>query len=172
MSLIIVVLPDEHISLPRPVTMKSYFRKLLRRKHPRMHGGPSDARADRSTSSQPPAMITTETTQPAGYETLPATSEVDVSKEMQVGSAHSNRPFSDSKSQVTTFPSGQVLAGTAASQGVPSPCSRFTCILNLIFRRDLPRETTQYPLARRGRCPRFVLTPYSQKDHETTPPQT
>ena len=56
-----------------------------------MHeGGPSDARADRITSSQPPAAITTATTQRAGYETLSATSEADVSNEVEVGSAHHN----------------------------------------------------------------------------------
>src|ERR1700722_3518278 len=90
-------------------------------------------------------------------------------------SSPANTDHSDSKShQVTTSdnePAAQVLIGTAA-QGMPSPCRVFACILNPIFRQDSPREATQYPLARRGRCPRFVLTPYSEKNHETTPPQT
>src|SRR3984957_21181961 len=159
--------------------MKSYFKNLVRkkRKHPR--AGEGDTPAGQGTSNPDTATSTTTTTtsRPVGRESPIDGTRPEAYVRKEVGPVHPRliQAFSDSKShQVSTTdnePAAQVLIGTS-SQGMPSPCHASTCILNPVFRRDLLREATKHPLTRRGRCSRSVVPPYSQKDHETTPPQT
>src|ERR1700722_9789008 len=157
--------------------MKSYFKNLVRakRKHPR--AGEGDPLAGQGTSNPDTAPSTTTTSRPVGRESTIDGTRPEAYVRKEVGPVHPRliQAFSDSKShQVSTTdnePAAQVLIGTS-SQGMPSPCHASTCILNPVFRRAMPRDATKHPLTRRGRCSRSVVTPYSQKDYETTPPQT
>ena len=165
-------LPDEQIRSPRSETMESYKSLVpTKRKHPGADEG--DAPAGQSTSSPHTATSTT-TSRPVGCESPLGSTRPEEYVRKEVDPAHPRLIQTILSFQVATSyndSAAQVLIGTG-SQGMLSPCRGFTCILNHVFRPDSARDTSQHPVARRGRCPRSILTSYPQENHESTPPQT